>query len=196
MSKELDLELAEYGKNEMLLQAIDRAVLGGRMKVEAAKDCYDLYSTKCVVDPETCQVTLDNLPIDEGLTRVIKGRPLWVPSGPDPRAVAQTELENAALAGNVSAHGRLLRTLGAEKYQQWCKDHAAKPGKVADEAAAAAALANADDKTKDNPWSSEPGKWSVTRQGQVVRALGIEAAQRIAKAAGSYVGATKPAKAA
>jgi hypothetical protein len=194
MSKELDLELAEYGKNEMLLQAIDRAVLGNRMKVEAAKDCYDLYAKSCVVDPETMQVTLDNLPLDQGLARIIEKRPLWQPTGPDPRAVAQQELEGAALAGNVSAHGRLLRTLGAEKYQQWCKDHAAKPGKVADEAAAAAALANADDKTKDNPWLAE--KWNVTKQAQIVRALGIEAAQRIAKAANSYVGATKAAKAA
>jgi hypothetical protein len=194
MSKELDLELAEYGKNEMLLQAIDRAVLGNRMKVEAAKDCYDLYAKSCVVDPETMQVTLDNLPLDQGLARIIEKRPLWQPTGPDPRAVAQQELEGAALAGNVSAHGRLLRTLGAEKYQQWCKDHAAKPGKVADEAAAAAALANADDKTKDNPWLAE--KWNVTKQAQIVRALGVEAAQRIAKAAGSYIGSTKPAKAA
>jgi len=197
MSKELDLELAEYGKNEMLLQAIDRAVLGNRMKIEAAKDCYDLYSTKCVVDPETLQVTLENLPLDKGLEAIIEKRPLWKPTGPDPRAVAQQELEATALAGNVSAHGRLHRTLGPERYQQWCKDHAAKPGKAADEVAAAtaaAAAANGDDKTKDNPWLAE--KWSVTRQGQLVRALGIEAANRIAKAAGSHVGATKPAKAA
>ena len=193
MSKELDLELAEYGKNEMLLQAIDRAVLGGRMKIEAAQDCYDLYAKSCVVDPATLQSTLENLPINEGLAKIIDKRPLWKPSGPDPRAVAQQELEGAALAGNVSAHGKLLRTLGKERYAQWCKEHAAKPGKVADEAAAAAA-ADAADKTKDNPWL--PDKWSVTRQGQIVRSLGIEAAQRIAKAANSHVGATKPAKAA
>ena len=64
MSKELDQELAEYGKNELLHQAIDRAVLGGRMRIEAAKDCLDMYGDKCVVDATTMQITLNGLPLD------------------------------------------------------------------------------------------------------------------------------------
>jgi hypothetical protein len=196
MSKERDLEIAEASRNEMLWQAIDRAVLGAKMKVEAAKDAYDLYHDKCVVDPETCQITLENLPLDQGLAKIIEGRPLWRPSGPDPRVVAQQELEAAAKSGNVSAHGRLWRSLGttdAERtrnYNEWCAKNAAKPGTPA---------AGADDTPPekdepDNPWLA--GKWNATRQSQIVRSLGLEAAQRIAKAAGSYVGATKPAKAA
>ncbi len=45
-----------------------------------------------------------------------------------------------------------------------------------------------------NPWSAE--SWSVTRQGAVVKALGLEKAQQIAGAAGSHVGAVRPRKAA
>jgi hypothetical protein len=194
MSAERDLELAEYGKNEMLLQAIDRAVLGGRMKIEAAKDAYDLYAKSCVVDPQTLQVTLENLSLDKGLAKIIEGRPLWQPSGPDPKVQAQTELENAAKSGNVSAHGALWKSLGTTKaerdrnYAEWCAKNAAKPGKPA---------AGADDTPtekdeRDNPWL--PGNWNATRQGQIVRSLGIEAAQRIAKAANSHIGATRPAK--
>lgn len=41
-----------------------------------------------------------------------------------------------------------------------------------------------------NPWSSE--HWNLTQQGQIVREHGMTKAQELAKAAGSFVGATKP----
>ena len=45
----------------------------------------------------------------------------------------------------------------------------------------------------DNPWSAE--HWNLTKQGSVAKSdLGL--AQRLAKAAGSFIGATRPAKAA
>jgi hypothetical protein len=46
-------------------------------------------------------------------------------------------------------------------------------------------------KDRDNPWTAD--KWNVTRQGQIVRALGVEKAAAIARAANSRIGATKPA---
>jgi hypothetical protein len=46
-------------------------------------------------------------------------------------------------------------------------------------------------KGKNNPWG--PGAaWSVTRQGEIMKSLGAEKAAAIAKAAGSFIGATKP----
>jgi hypothetical protein len=53
-----------------------------------------------------------------------------------------------------------------------------------------AELADKELKKANNPWSKDA--WSVTKQGEVVKALGIEKATAIAKAAGSFVGATKP----
>lgn len=41
-----------------------------------------------------------------------------------------------------------------------------------------------------NPWSSE--NWSLTEQGNVVRVQGEEKAQKMAEAAGSKIGATRP----
>jgi len=45
----------------------------------------------------------------------------------------------------------------------------------------------------ENPWSAEA--WNITRQGAIAKA-DLALAQRLAKAAGSYIGATKPARAA
>lgn len=41
-----------------------------------------------------------------------------------------------------------------------------------------------------NPWS--PAHWNVTTQGQFIRTHGTEKAERLAKAAGSRIGATRP----
>jgi hypothetical protein len=44
----------------------------------------------------------------------------------------------------------------------------------------------------DNPWSAR--RWNVTKQGQTIRALGLDKAAAIAAAAGCKIGDTKPAK--
>ncbi len=43
----------------------------------------------------------------------------------------------------------------------------------------------------NNPWSKD--HWNITEQGKVIREKGQQAAENLAKAAGSFVGATKPA---
>jgi len=128
---ELDRELADYDRNILLREAIDRAVLAGKMKVEAVRDCFDLYSTKCLVDGDTLQITLDGLPLDEAVAKIIEKRPLWQPSGPDPAVVARQELEALAKSGNVSAHGQLARTMGQTAYDAWRAKNGAQPGKLA-----------------------------------------------------------------
>jgi hypothetical protein len=190
MSKELDRELAEYDKNILLREAIDRAVLGGKMKVEAVKDCYDLYSTKCLVDGDTLQITLDGLPLDDAVAKIIEKRPLWQPSGPDPRVVAQQELEAAALAGNVTAHGRLARTMGQTAYDAWRAKHAVKPGQ-------AAVAATDDTKTDVDPknpfvgFRDAAGKVDPVKSVIVaarIKSDGIAAVTKLAKEAGVTLG--------
>jgi len=179
----LDIEIAEAGKNELLLQAIDRAVLGGKLKIEAARDCYDLYSKACLVDAATLQITLDGLPLDDALATVIKERPLWQPSGPDARVIAQNELEAAALAGNVSAHGKLFRAMGKPAYDAWVAKHAAKPG---------APGKGADDKNDHATNPFHKSNFSITRQGALLKAVGREKCAQIAASVGSKIGDTKP----
>jgi len=190
MSKETDVEIAKATKNEILLQAIDRAVLGGKMRIEAAKDAYDLYHDKLVVDVDTLQITLENRPLDEALDRICEARPLWKPQGPDARVVARQALEAEVLAGSVSGHGRAFKEWGREAYEAFCAKHASKPGK------AAAGEKDKDDKKDErkNPWLAD--QWSLAAQGKLVREIGLAAAQSIAKSAGSFVGATKPSRAA
>jgi hypothetical protein len=142
MTDTLDKDLAEYGKNELLHQAIDRAVLRGAMRIEAAKDAMDMYGSKCVVDEKTLQITLNGLPLEKALENIIASRPLWQPQGDDPTITANREIEQAALAGSVSAHGALWKMWGDARYEAWKKQHAAAPGKkAAGEAAADAAAA-------------------------------------------------------
>jgi hypothetical protein len=43
-----------------------------------------------------------------------------------------------------------------------------------------------------NPWN--PQDWSLTMQGMIVRTRGLAAAKALAAAAGSHIGATKPAQ--
>lgn len=106
----------------------------------------------------------------------------------------QSDLEAQAFGnGNVSARGALVKKLGEQEataratawglaglhdYKTRGKrpsgEHVKKPG-------------------RDNPWSAEG--WSITRQGQIAKA-NFTLATELAKAAGSFVGATRPARAA
>ncbi|HVA17440.1 MAG TPA: hypothetical protein VMV59_06970 [Candidatus Dormibacteraeota bacterium] len=101
----------------------------------------------------------------------------------DPAVVA------SALAGNITAKGKVARAFGddVEATNLFLKAESKKrDGTVA-----------ADDphkgKTENNPWSAL--NWNVTRQGSVAKA-DFALAQRLAKAANSFIGATHPSKAA
>lgn len=94
---------------------------------------------------------------------------------------------------NITARAQLYKQLGPVEYaEREAKWQAAgfKPGKRP--------KGNGEDKSKDkprdNPWMA--GQWNVTRQAHIVRAMGIEKANQIAAAAGSFVGATRPVRAA
>jgi hypothetical protein len=193
--KSLDVELAEYGRDELLHQSLDRAVRRGALRVEAVKDAMDLYQGKSVVDEKSLEITLNGLPLDQAIERIIQSRPLWQPTGDDPAVKARSELEAAALSGNVSAHGALWRELGDAGYERWKKAHAAQPGKVAagDEATAAAAakLLNGDASHSTNPFTKlrkadgTIDKAVEAKIGSMIAAMGHRAVTDIARAAKS-----------
>jgi hypothetical protein len=103
----------------------------------------------------------------------------------------QFDIEQSAFGdGNMTARSRLMKTLGhaeAEaRAKEWglksltdTKTRGERPG----------GEANQEKPKGDNPWSAEG--WNMTKQSQVVRA-DFALATRLAKAAGSYVGATRP----
>jgi hypothetical protein len=127
----LEAMQSKYGKNELLHQALDRAVLRGAMRVDAVADAMDLYGDKCLVDEKNLDVTLNGLPLDAAVEKLLETRALWRPQGPDPVVEARKQLEAEALAGSVSAHGRLFKQLGKAGYDEWKLKHAAQPGKAA-----------------------------------------------------------------
>jgi hypothetical protein len=127
----LEAMQSKYGKNELLHQALDRAVLRGAMRVEAVADAMDLYGDRCLVDEKNLDVTLNGLPLDAAVEKLLETRVLWRPQGPDPQVEARKQLEADALAGSVSAHGRLFKELGKTAYDQWRAKNGAQPGKTA-----------------------------------------------------------------
>jgi hypothetical protein len=120
---------------------------------------------------------------------------LLPPKGAADKPDVDPQLLASARAGNMTAKSRLVRQLGslaavdavlADKSNTGADDTARDEkgrfvGATPQEKEAAA----------NNPWGPN---WNATRQGQIVRSLGVEAAQRIAKAANSYIGAVRPAK--
>jgi hypothetical protein len=94
-------------------------------------------------------------------------------------------LIEAARAGNVTARGKVFVALG--------KDQAALNRLLAEKP-----KDNPDTdpafKGKANPWRAE--HWSITEQGRIIRTLGLAVAGRMAAAANSRIGATRPVRAA
>jgi hypothetical protein len=118
----------------------------------------------------------------------------------DAANAANAELmASAFVSRSVTARGKLVEAIGEDKANEAAKtfgltnlhDYVTR-GK------APVVGEKADDKTnnkpkRDNPWGSG-AQWSITKQGALVRALGVEKASEIARAAGSFIGATRPAK--
>jgi hypothetical protein len=110
-------------------------------------------------------------------------------------SVVQTDLETLAFAsGNITARSRIVKELGEdaanERAREWglksitdFKTHGERPGGEQQK----------EKPKQDNPWSQDG--WNITRQGAVCKS-DMALAQRLATAAGSFIGATRPARAA
>lgn len=107
----------------------------------------------------------------------------------------QADLETQAFGdGNMTARGRFIALYGEaqakERATAWglksLHDTKSKGKRPFDEGEQQKA-------SKNNPWSRDG--WNLTRQMSVYKS-DSKLAERLAKAAGSYIGATKPARAA
>ena len=125
---------------------------------------------------------------DKSLTWVRENKPHLLPP------VYQVNDADVAFTGrgNKTVAQKLIRELGkteADKIAQtYGKAHALdnKPG------VAPQRKQHKSDNAEHakNPWSK--AGWSVTRQGQLVRSLGVEKASAMARAVSSHIGATRP----
>jgi hypothetical protein len=98
------------------------------------------------------------------------------------------DLLAAAKAGNLTAKSKLFVSIG--------KDQKRLDLLLAGASGEADAQGTKDEPApklngRSNPWSK--ASWNVSAQGKLIREIGLQAASSIAKSAGSFVGATKPA---
>jgi hypothetical protein len=112
-----------------------------------------------------------------------------------------TDDENEAIAAfgperSLTAQGAYVRAHGEARAREVAEQYGTtlggKPGKLPEGVKPKAPAEVKLPGGAKNPWSADA--WSVTRQGAVVKALGLEKAQQIAGAAGSHVGAVRPRK--
>jgi hypothetical protein len=102
----------------------------------------------------------------------------------------QFDIEQSAFGdGNMTARTRLVKTLGQNEAEARAKEWGLKSLTDRSRGERPGGKENQEKPKGDNPWSAEG--WNVTKQGQVARA-DFALATRLAKAAGSYVGATRP----
>ncbi len=102
----------------------------------------------------------------------------------------QFDSEQAAFGNaNMTARSRLIKTLGYAEAESRAKEWGLKSLTDTSHGERPGGKENHDKPKGDNPWSAEG--WNVTKQGSVARA-DFALATQLAKAAGSYVGATRP----
>jgi hypothetical protein len=121
--------------------------------------------------------------------------PLFPKAAADAGPDLDPALVASALAGNRTAYSRLFVACGRDKAVL----DAALTAKKGDKPDADSGADTLPDKAQkyagaNNPWSA--AGWSITRQGQLVKQLGLAAATSIAASASSFIGATKPSRAA
>jgi hypothetical protein len=185
MAQELIMASLELTRHELISQELDKAVLAGKLIPEAVADLANIYGPRCTVTDGT--VLLDGKPLPEAVEKIIGERD-YVRPQPKAEVTVRADVEARALAGNVSAHGLLMKDLGKADYDAWCKRHNAKPGVVA---------IKADDNNKEqaaarknNPWAQlrdENGKINPAAQARIasiISGIGSTKAAALAKAAG------------
>lgn len=121
-------------------------------------------------------------------------KPHWfVPAaGSDDDLVRQ-----AFLFGHATSQAQYVRKFGRDAAVEAAKRYenpfaSGVIGKPGTESEAEKARRNSGDSKQraSNPWSAE--HWNTRRQTELVRQIGLAAAEGIARGAGSFVGATKP----
>jgi len=192
-------------RNELLWRALDKAALKGKLRPDAIQLLHDMYADKVkIINGE---ITLFHLDLAEGVDEVIARMPLVQPPKDGPAIAERERVEQEALQGSVAAHGAMWKRffaqaggnerLGDAAYREWCDTNKAKPGLKAAVEVANKAVGELDaaDLLKvgasTNPWSAEG--WNLTKQGSAFRA-DPQLAARLAAAAGSKTGATRPTK--
>lgn len=148
-----DEYLKKFDADLLWYRACQRSVGRGALKVAALDAVVALYGPKVVITDNS--VTLNGLSLDAAIAEIVKKRPeLWAEAADhvDEKAEELKATEALALSGSVAGHGAWFRLLegqfgkveGERRYNLWCKEHSAKVGQPALDAAIADAAKKAD----------------------------------------------------
>lgn len=188
-------------KNETLALVMDRKAIDGKIAVKGIAPFIKSVRHELVVDQVSGTITLHGKSLDAAVDDILnKDADFWAPKGGEEnhqREVVEEEvilaqLKRDALSGNVTAHGRLRVRMGTDaEYAAWCAETGAKPGVAIVATEVNGSVQHAIKKpAPTNPFSA--AGWNITKQGQLVKALGVEKATEIAAAAGCKLGSTRP----
>ncbi len=115
-----------------------------------------------------------------------------------PQTDEHAELEHAAFVeGNLTARGKLVKAnpaLALARAKEYGLRDLSDFSRGTVPSNTPTGEKKPTNKGKDNPWSAE--NWNITKQGALIKVMGLDGAARMAKAAGSHIGATRPTKAA
>jgi hypothetical protein len=122
----------DFGRNETIAQTVDELMTEGVIRTDARDSLNAEIVARIIADgvkhTDTGWTDRNGVAIKDAIRkRVETDKPQWgVPK-------IENDLQAQALAGNVTAHGRLHHELGDVAYKTFCETHGAAPGKATTE---------------------------------------------------------------
>jgi len=201
--------VADKSAAAVLLEAAKQADREHRKEIsKAVKDFFDdpkfantpadflavaknAMKAKAVFDPKSHLLVIGKKKMRQPDAWLEKKFPTLLKQSEAPRGDVELEAAQKACT-SLATQAELVKAMGVQKTGELMALFGGAVGKISKPLPIEREKEKQKIRGKNNPWSQEG--WSLTRQGQLVREIGEGPAAEIAKSAGSFIGATKPAK--
>jgi len=134
-------------------------------------------------------------PLDEWVVEQRENNAYWYADRPlEGEELEAAQIDDALLNPTLKKLGELYKALGPLRYNKLVADYGTDTvrmkGGTRPEYAADGVTPKPRKAAETNPWSR--AGWSLRRQGECIKAMGVGRAAQLAKAAGCVIGSTKP----
>jgi hypothetical protein len=151
----------------------------------------DNMKTKAVFDPKSHLLTVGKKKMRNPTEWLEKKFPTLLKQADAPRGDVELDAAQKACQ-SLSMQGELVKAMGAQRTGDLMALYGGALGKLSKPLPLEKEKEKQKIRGRNNPWSQEG--WNLTKQGQLVKDIGEEAARGICASAGVAWGATKPAK--